>query len=136
VRRDAQLLELGGVPAAADAEDEPSAGEHVERGGLAGEEGRRVRGGQQDPGDQLDPGGPRRDRREHGERVPPVGVLLRPAVLEVARAARMVHLAHVQDVLAVHDVVEAELLEFGDETGDVPQRARVGRDEARQLDAE
>jgi hypothetical protein len=92
-----------------------------------------VRGRQDDPGDILELGGVGRER---DERVPPVGVLPGPTVLKVPRAARVLHLPHLQDVLTVHDVVEAESLKLNGEVGDVPQGAYVGRDEAWQLDAE
>jgi hypothetical protein len=64
-------LELRGVPAGADSEREPAAGEPVERGGLVGDDDRVVRGQDQDAGHQPDPSrrpghGGQQDQRVRG----------------------------------------------------------------------
>jgi len=66
--RHTEALELLLAPPEAEPEDQPSAGDQVHRGGVLGNPDRIVQGDQQQPGPDLDPARPRRDRRTHRQK--------------------------------------------------------------------
>jgi len=75
--------------------------------------------GEQDSRDQPDARRLRCDRSEHHEGVRTIRVLLDSAVLRSCRRHRDLHLGGVEDVLTVHDIVDTESLQGGDEVRQV-----------------
>ncbi len=127
----AEQVELLAQRADADAEDEPSAGDAVERAVALGDRQRVVVAEDEHVRGEPDGGGAGGDVAEHRERVP------------VGGAARLDHLGRQRDVLAAREVVVAEPLGLDGDAGDLldarrllPRRVRArkardgGRDDA------
>ena len=85
--RHAERLELLRVPAGADAEDQPAAGNDIQGGCLVGEQQRRVVGRDQHGCQEPQPRRRRRDGREQDQRV---GVQAEPAIEEAVAHGHVV----------------------------------------------
>jgi hypothetical protein len=133
---------LFALPADADAQVEPAAGQHVQRGGLLGQVGRPSQAGDQDARHQARVGRQRGPHRQHGQWVQPVA--FGAGRLHAALHASELRVCIGFEPFAQHDVVRHhEPVDAGGvgcarlvQQGLPPARARVAGREVQGLDRE